>query len=108
MKCAVCAGEVAPDGFDYMQAEDQQRADEAAAQAYVATLLQQSDLAGFLPVIQDMAAAPALPLCMRVGLTCLSHCGPMHFACCSHHPFLYRLRSSVCFPGAGPLANGFL
>ena len=60
------AGEDSPEGFDYMQAEDQRRADEAAAQSFVATLLQQSDLAAFLPMLQMMAAAPDVPICMQV------------------------------------------
>ena len=55
-----------------MQTEDQRRSDEAAAQAYVATLLQQSGLAAFLPVLQEMAGAPGVPLCMRVR-RCFTH-----------------------------------
>ena len=48
-----------------MQAEDQRCADEAAAQAYVAMLLHQCDLAAFLPALRDMTGAPGVPLCMR-------------------------------------------
>ena len=65
--CVLCAGE--DSAFDYMQAEEVQREDEAAADAYIAELTQDTAPACYLPHLAALAAQPEVPDAVRVRMT---------------------------------------